>query len=182
METKPTDLLMWVGQEHYATPEAFSNEVFWRGASKRIALTNPPQGLEKGVSRIFFIHPLAGLEVAEPHTLEDLRERLATIESERLAALLQDFDRNPSWVVRRIKALWAEPDPMPSDLHQAVSILDGLGALCVPAIFGHVYYTGMQYVCKADEDDVPERLTGLDVEPIRVVPVEDKEEADAQGN
>lgn len=170
------DLLMWVGEDNYPTPEDFSSECITQGLSKRIAINNVPQGIEPGKSRLFLIHPKAGLAVDPPHTLAELREDLAKVPHERVETWLVDWERNPAWVVRQIMALKVPPalpfkarhDQVESIL-QATLILQRFGARLVPAIFGFVYLTGMQYVCKEGETDLPDGLQGKGIEPVRVV-------------
>lgn len=52
------DLLMWVGEKFYPTPDDFVFECRKHGLSKKIPLNEPPQ-IIPGITRLFIIHPLA---------------------------------------------------------------------------------------------------------------------------
>ena len=174
MESKPSDLLMWIGVEHYPEPEDFAAECMRQGLSKRIALNNIPEGITPGQSRLFVIHPRAGLVLESDYTLDELSKALAGCGSALVAVWLDDWPRNPSWVCRQVWKYAAEThDPA---LLAARALLTEFEAKLVPAIFGYVYLTGTQYVCKEGEEDVPKQLRGKGVEPVRVI--YDEEEND----
>jgi len=174
MESKPSDLLMWVGEEHYPEPEDFAAECMRQGLSKRIALNNIPEGIVPGQSRLFVIHPRAGLALESDYTLQELHDALSGLGSELVQVWLQDWNRNPSWVCRQIWKYSAES--VDASMLAALGLLVEFEAKLVPAIFGYVYLTGTQYVCKEGEEDVPKQLRGKGVEPVRVI--YDEEEND----
>lgn len=178
MEQQASDLLMWVGAKYYAMPEDFASECIHQGLSKRIARTNvPEEGIVNGVSRLFLIHPWACLTVDEEagHTLEELRDRLASLGSTLVDEWLQDWDRNPAWIVRQILA---EPR---EDMTEAIAIFKDCRVLLTPGVFGFSYITGIQYVAKKGEPDVPDELKGKGIEAVQVVYDEAKDKGGHDG-
>jgi hypothetical protein len=62
-------LLIWVGEKHYATPQAFSEEAVQVGVSRRIK--SVPKGFEIGVTWVLMAHPKVEREVCHCLTIED---------------------------------------------------------------------------------------------------------------
>lgn len=57
--TKAHDLIMWVGETYYPTPEEYIEETRQRGLNKAISMStrNPPPVIDPGRTRLFLIHP-----------------------------------------------------------------------------------------------------------------------------
>ena len=52
------DLLMWVGQDFYPTPQDFADEVVKHGLSKRLRVGEPPV-IVPGITKLYLAHPKA---------------------------------------------------------------------------------------------------------------------------
>lgn len=179
----PPSLLFWVGEDNYALWEVIE-EYRVMGPSKRIPVKAIPAGLEQGASKLFFAHAKAILQVTlGDETLEDLAYELVD-EGVLTAAQLADFvDLTTPF------RWWEEHEELqPNDfvpdamltVAVAFSKLPGdrraqlerkYGIEYYPGVFGYSYFTGLQYVCHPDEDDLPEELEHLRgyVEPVRIV-------------
>ena len=59
-----SDLIMWVGETHYPTPESFVKEALIYGLNKRIPLRQPPRVLS-GRTKLYLLHPNVLLEENE---------------------------------------------------------------------------------------------------------------------
>ena len=157
-----SDLLMWVGEEHYPWPHHFTDEVDRVGLSKRVPATAIPL-IEPGITRLAVIHPKAvivqgDLGPADGACLGKLAEELEI-------PLVEDGEE---WLAtdllrRGLARLEAED---PEEFERLTLALD---LRFEPGIFGYVWLTGIQYVCRAGESDAPEELKALGVEPVRVV-------------
>ncbi|KPL21849.1 MAG: hypothetical protein AMJ93_08605 [Anaerolineae bacterium SM23_84] len=182
MEEQASDLLMWVGATYYPTSEDFASECIHQGLSKRTAITSVPEGIVNGVSRLFLIHPWACLTVDEEngHTLEELHDRLESLDNPLISEWLQDWDRNPAWVIRQIIEKTSKEPPAQEPWYEATMIIEDCGVIFTPGVFGFSYITGMQYVVSKGETDLPDELKDRGIEPVRVV--YDEEEQDAESN
>lgn len=177
-------LLMTVGEQFYKLHE-FIDEAEVAGVSKRIPIKSIPEGLQKGISKIFCAHPRAIVKVtAEGKTLQDLAYSLLEegfIPEEQWTELVEL--EAPFWTGEELNAY----DPVPAamlDITYALSKLEGrklaelekeLGLAYCMGIFGYSPFGGFQFVLGEDENDIPEgfedvrTLASLGyVDPVRV--------------
>lgn len=166
------DLLMWVGEEHYEWPHDFYNEARRIGVSKRIPATAIPY-ISPGETRLALVHPKAIVSVtADSLTLRDLAVELAgefVIPPEPL----QD-----DWAVSYAEDYLLADDGHTLDLHRLLAaaeqrdqlrrIEEKYGIAYRPGVFMYTYLTGIQYVLKPGEEDLPPGLDGLGIEAVRV--------------
>lgn len=82
------DLIMWVGETYYPTPEAFIEETSQRGLNKAISMStrNPPPVVNPGKTRLFLIHP-KGIDYF-PEKKEDELDEMGIEEEERYTAAI----------------------------------------------------------------------------------------------
>ena len=167
------DVHLWVGKENYSVLEAY-REYKDRGISKHISITSIPDGLEPGQSRIFLSHAEAILEVSAPGAtlgmlLETLMFNGAFTEDEYDDLWSPDLD-NTFWNT-------ADGGLQPGDFvpDQMLSLVMGLESLenpqalinafeikFHPGVFGYGYLTRIEYVCKDNEDELPDNLKHLE--------------------
>lgn len=150
-----TDLLMWVGEQHYPWPHDFSDEVKSVGLSKRVAESAIPL-IDPGQTRLAVIHPRAFVQVRSG-MVEDFCRALGFILPD-----LGDEGITADQLGRALAALEA------SDSKAYDSLIEEMGITYHPGIFGYVWLTGLQYVCRPDEEDAPEELKALGVEGVRM--------------
>jgi len=185
----PPSLLFWVGEDSYTLAEVVSEYVAM-GSSKRIPTTAIPQGLVRGVSKLFFAHAKAILKVKQGCTLEQLvyslleKDVLTAVQVARFVDLdiefnwgttLQPNDFVPEPMLTIAMGLSKLPDKDRKELEVQY------GIEYYPGIFGYSHFTGIQYVCRQGEDDLPEELKYLEgyVEPVKIV-YEDEEGKDQE--
>lgn len=150
-----TDLLMWVGEQHYPWPHDFSDEVKAVGLSKRVAESAIPL-IEPGRTRLAVIHPKVFVELAEGRSIEELAGDLGL-------TLPEVEDGITAEQIGRALALLET-----SDTKAYENLVERMGISYHPGIFGYVWLTGIQYVCRQGEEDAPEELKGLGVEAVRM--------------
>lgn len=168
--TSVPSLLFCVGDEYYKLWE-FIAEAEEIGASKRVALTAIPDGLVRGLSKMFFAHGQAIVKVTAPgKTLADLAYALleegifTPVEWSKLTEL--DL---PYWTGGELQAF----DPVPEcmlDITVALSKLkvkrlreltETFGLQFCQGIIGYSPFNGFQVVLDKDEQTLPESLSVL---------------------
>ncbi len=156
METKPVDLLMWVGEEY--TVSEFIREAERMGVSKRIAKTSIPEGVVPGKSKLLIKH------------------RFAIVNSPRLDELAEQTGlglKMPDDMLRLTIALEDLRDQRDQEYFQEWQILvKDFEITWSPGVIGYTTITGIQYVAKETEEGLPENLAHMDdlIEPVRVLP------------
>lgn len=157
METKPVDLLMWVGTDQYTVSE-FIREAQQMGVSKRISRTAIPEGVVPGKSKLLIKH------------------RAAIVNSPRLDELAEQTGLNlqmPEDMLKLTIALEDLRDFNHQEYFQEWQILvKDFEITWSPGVIGYTTITGVQYVAHEHEDELPEDLAHMDnlIEPIRVMP------------
>lgn len=186
MITQVPSLLMTVGRKYYKLYQ-YVDEAQNIGVSKRIPITAIPDGLVKGLSKIFLAHPDAIVKVtASDKTFADLA--YALYEKDYLTAV--QYQK----IIEDVPAYWTGEELHPNDLvpermldvtyalskvpgpeHMGLGETFGL-EFCM-GIFGYSYYSGIEYVCKPGEDELPAELAHLDgyVEPVHIMYNNDSE-------
>jgi hypothetical protein len=173
------DLKMWMGEDNYSVAEAhLENKTL--GVSKRIPLTSVPEGILPGFSRIFIAHKKAILVVrAEGKTIWDLLTRMFELEIlEQVEGgdveYHEDREYNPGEEL-------LPGDYVPEGMLRMVIVLDLVEAKVRrelvkefeiefrPGIIGYGYITGLQYILREGETEVPAEIAHIDgVEAVRV--------------
>lgn len=148
-------LLMWVGEYHYPWPHDFSDEVKSVGLSKRVAESAIPL-IVPGRSRLALIHPRAIVQLRVGMVEELCRSLGFTLPD------LGDDTITADQVGRALAAL-EKTDPKGYD-----ALVEKMGISYHAGIFGYVWLTGLQYVCRPDEEEAPEELKALGVEAVRM--------------
>lgn len=177
-------LLFCVGEDNYTLSE-YIKEARDIGVSKRIPLTAIPQGLQKGLSKIFLAHPKAIVKVtAAGKTLRDLAYHLLTIGKIELQAWMDMTDiLNAYWTGEELNPNDFVPKGM-LDITYGLSecstrerneLIKEYGLEFCMGVFGYVPFSGMEYVCGKDEDELPEHLQHLEgyIEPVQVAYTKD---------
>lgn len=163
------DILMWVGEQFYPTPQHITNEVRGQGLSKRLSLNTIPEGMVPGKTRIFLAHPKARL-IAQGD-IGEFHGQLAKIATEWLhdspevkeTMTLFEYEREIAWVD------WAS-------IVGALSLVKCKGfaatlrallreykAALIPGIFAYCFYTGTSYTMMQGET-LPDHLAKRGVE------------------
>lgn len=185
-------LLMCVGEQYYKLFE-FIDEAKAHGISKRIPVNTVPEGLEKGLSKIFVAHPKAIVKVTvEGKTLADLAYALleAGVLSQEQWEALVDLEQ-PFWTGQELKSGDFVPERM-LDITEAFSKLDSqqarqlekeLGLQFCMGIFGFSPFGGFELVLKDNEEEIPEEFAHLEglVEPVHVRYIDEEEDEDDTG-
>jgi hypothetical protein len=170
---------MCVGRKFYKLHEAVE-EYKEQGVSKRVSNTAIPEGLVPWRSKIFVAHPDAIVKVtAEGKTLADLAYTL--LENGCLSE--DDWDSlvemaNPYWTGKELHSEDFVPvsmlviaialSKMPE--HEQDALKQELGLEFCMGIFGFAYLSGIEYVAKPGETDLPANMKHLKgyVQPVEV--------------
>lgn len=155
MKNKPVDIVMWAGEQFY-TVTSFIEEAKHLGVSKRIPSHNIPYGIVPGESRIFIKHRKAIVTGKVNELIEYLVKEtgIAPIDPETemlvLTMLLEKYKEKDL-------TFWQE-------------LVDNFDISWKAGVIGYSYITGIQYVAKDNEDDLPDEYSHLKgyVEPVRV--------------
>lgn len=177
------DLKMFIGQDNYSVADA-THEYERMGFSKRLPLSSIPEGILPGVSRFFAAHMKAIIHVTtEGKTLKDLVDRMWELnllgETKGIVEIIEGWDPPeelmpndmvPEGMLALVIAYEEAPGKDRAALHRE------FGIKRTPGIFGWSYIANLRYICKEDEDELPEDLQNIAfLEPVKVV-YEDKED------
>lgn len=190
--TDTPSILMCAGRQDYKLHE-FVFEAKAQGVSKRIPVQSVPEGLKKGLSKIFIAHPDAILKVtAEEKTLHMLAFHLfdAGLFTHEQWTKLMDLDV-PYWTGEELKSDDFVPESM-LDISMAFSQLpdtdkrklqEEYGIEFCMGIIGYSPFSGFDLVLNHDEDTLPDSFAHLEgmiedgyVRPVHVEYKEDKED------
>lgn len=175
---KAPSLLVCYGRQFYKL-----HELVWEskahGISKRIPIKSIPEGLQKGVSKIFAAHPDAIIKVkADGKSLHDLAYDLymdgffSAVEWQNLVELtdpywngetLQPFDFVPACMLSVSMALSQSP--------KRDTLVGEYDVEFCMGIIGYSPFSGFQWVAGKDDEGLPEEIAHLDgyVEAVHVI-------------
>ena len=174
------DLKMWIGENNYSVGDA-TREYERMGFSKRLPLKSIPDGILPGVSRFFAAHRRAIINVTvDDKSLKDLVERMQELsllgETKGIVEITDEIknwnppeellpsDMVPEGMLQLVMAYEQASGKDRAALQQEFKIKR------TPGIFGWSYITNLRYVCKEDEDELPEGLQNIAfLEPVKVV-------------
>lgn len=169
-----SDLLMFVGQESYPWPNDFAEEAERIGPSKKVSRASIPY-IEPGQARLVFVHPRAIVNVtAEGMNLFDLACELALEYEEGLDYASEDDLRD--FICGYVLSEENEGVSILTHFLRNADIARDLGRLeekygieYHPGVFGFSYVTGLQYVLRDEETELPDDLRGIEgIEAVRV--------------
>lgn len=167
-----SDIAMCIGQEHYPWPSDFSDEAKSLGVSKQIPRTAIPS-IDPGKSCLVLIHPHVLISVNTPGmTLIDLGIELEG----DLCRKVYTLDGARAWVMENL--IDAETG------HSKLCFIDLLKQAELESklkryeekynikyhykFIGYTYLTGIQYVAKDSESQLPPKLEGKGIEAVRI--------------
>jgi hypothetical protein len=173
------DLKMWVGREHYPTLRGYIEESKTQGVSKRIPENMIPS-ITPGESRLFLVYPTAFVRLGNG-TYWDLVRRV-DFEAEYSHEEIEELDKTyydpediiysdtplPKGLLKLKILLEILEEEFPKDYYELVERFE---ITFHPAVFGYCYLTGINYVVREGEEELPEKTAHLSdiVEPVRVV-------------
>ena len=197
---KTPDIGMRAGAEHYPWPHDFIEEAECQGVSKAIPRSAIPY-IKRGRTRLVIRHPKAIVYVtSEQFTLYDLAMELinehadepdqvvkadivrkwidteeATLEDWKHAYILEFMLDTESGRNKLGIPYFLRKAERAGDLKR---IEEKYGLQYASGWIGYTFLTGIQYVAKGDEDELPEDLVGTGVEMVRVEYDEEEENAE----
>ncbi len=163
-----SDYVMWVGQKFYPWPEDFLTELRKRGLSKRVAQTNIPP-VEPG-DRLALIHPRACVIGDTLALAKELVEMDCPLPLDKLAS---ENGQSYLALVNMLAAFSGE---------ERKTLVKKHGCAFQPGVFCFVYLTGVQYIAKEGETELPEDLRGRGIEIVRVEYVKSDDEKAGGGD
>lgn len=171
-----SDLLMFVGKEFYRLHQ-FISEAQNQGVSKRIPESMIPS-IIPGRTRLFLAYPEVIVLTSDYRNLTKALLALGYIG----ASLIEDWDQT-TWIedpatyiptdmltVRIALELCETEHP-----EKYAELVQKYSVSYQPGIFAFTYLTGIQYVCKDGEENLPNHLSHFEgtIEPVIVVHLEE---------
>lgn len=184
--------VFFVGKQFYNWPHLFGDEVRHQGFSRIL-----PEGQTTDLRRtdhFIVVHPRAGVRSGLPNGLGDLcmelvSEYVPEPDDEVKQALADAWHIGPeNWQMAYCCQFLYDPETKRNrpDLSRLLEkseadaslpkLFEKYAAEFYIAAFGYGPITGLQYVMKPDETELPERLRGKGIQPVRVSYIEEEGE------
>jgi hypothetical protein len=175
MTTVPS-LLLCVGRQFYKLYQ-YIDEAEDIGVSKRIPATSIPEGMVRGVSKIFVAHPDAILTLTNPDwnlrdlvlDLNDYQVVPASVLYEIENESVDDTEKGYSHMLDIAIAFSRLPN------EERARLIETYGIEFTQGIIGYSPFYGFEYVLAPDETELPAELAHMDgyIEGVHMVYLDD---------